>query len=78
MSTATSRPIDQHFLIRHYSPPVYGDRPEPWQEEYLCACGEELWSAEEGQGSTPGTPEDALQEHLGRIDHDDEEEREQT
>lgn len=56
--------MTDHFLIRHYDPPVYGDRPEPWRVYFTCGCGEELWEEEEGYGPTPGTPEDALEEHV--------------
>lgn len=32
---------------------------------YTCGgCGEELWSAEEGGGSSVGTPEEALLAHV--------------
>lgn len=55
---------DEHFLIRHQDPPVYGDRPEPWRVYYTCGCGAELWDDEEGRGSTPGTPDDALAKHI--------------
>ena len=58
----------EHFLIPHYDPPVYGDRPEPWRRYATCACGEELWDEEEGRGSTPGTPEDALEEHIAELE----------
>lgn len=53
-----------HYLDRHPYRGSYGDRPSPWQVEYTCGgCGEELWSAEEGRGTTVGTPEEALQDH---------------
>lgn len=61
--------MTEHFLHRHYDPPVYGDRPEPWQLYYTCGgCGEELWTDEEGHGSTVGTPDDALQQHLDELE----------
>ena len=54
----------EHFLIPHYDPPVYGDRPEPWRRYATCSCGAELWEEEEGRGGTPGSPEDALARHV--------------
>lgn len=63
----TRRTLTKHFLVRHYSPPAYGDRPEPWTLEYVCGCGAELWDSEEGRGSTLGTPEEALEEHLAEL-----------
>lgn len=54
-----------HYLERHPYPGTGGDRPTPWEVTYYCGgCGEELWTAEEGSGSTVGTPEEALQHHL--------------
>lgn len=54
----------EHFLIPHYDPPVYGDRPEPWRRYATCSCGAELWEEEEGRGGTPGTADDALEAHI--------------
>jgi hypothetical protein len=55
----------KHFLIKDYYPPMYGDRPTPWEITYSCGlCGEELWTQQEGCGSPIGTPEDALEEHI--------------
>lgn len=54
-----------HYLERHPYPGSGGDRPTPWEVTYYCGgCGEELWTAEEGRGSTVGTPDEALQHHL--------------
>lgn len=54
-----------HYLDRRPCPGSGGDRPTPWEVTYTCGgCGEELWSAEEGRGTTVGTPEEALQAHV--------------
>lgn len=54
-----------HYLVRHPYAGTGGDRPTPWEVEYTCGgCGEPLWSAEEGRGTTVGTPDEALQHHL--------------
>lgn len=56
-----------HFLIRHSHPGSYGDRPTPAELTFICGCGEELWTAEEGHGSSIGTPDEALQDHLDDL-----------
>ena len=57
-----------HYLARHPYAGTGGDRPTPWEVTYTCGgCGEELWTAEEGRGSTPGTPDDALQDHVDAL-----------
>lgn len=57
-----------HHLVRTYYPPVYGDRPEPWELTFTCGlCGEELWNEQEGYGSTVGTPEEALERHIEEL-----------
>ena len=59
-----------HYLERHPYPGSGGDRPTPWEVTYTCGCGEELWTAEEGRSTTPGTPDEALQEHIEDLQLD--------
>lgn len=63
----TATLTEQHYLIRHAFPGTYGDRPTPWEVTYTCGCGAELWEETEGYGSTPGTPGDALDDHLTAL-----------
>lgn len=57
-----------HYLERHSYSGSGGDRPTPWEVTYTCGgCGDELWTAEEGHGTTVGTPEEALQAHLDEL-----------
>lgn len=57
-----------HYLERHPYPGTGGDRPTPWEVTYYCGgCGEELWTAEEGRGSSYGTPDEALQDHVRDV-----------
>lgn len=57
-----------HYLERDAYPGSGGDRPTPWEVTYTCGgCGAELWTAEEGRGTTVGTPDEALEEHLAEL-----------
>ena len=61
----------EHFVLVVPSPPVYGERPEPWTRDYSCSCGADLGMDEEGRGEID--VQAAFTEHMeqeGLIDHE--------
>ena len=56
-----------HYPITHHYPGSYGDYPEPAETTVTCTCGADLWEWQEGYAESPGTPEDAMAEHLAEV-----------
>lgn len=55
----------EHYVTREHFPGKYGERPEPWQTCYSCACGEDLGFDEEGSG--PLDVEAELEKHIENL-----------
>lgn len=60
--------MDEHFMEIDYYAGSQGERPEPWQKDYACSCGEEFGFEEEGSGGLAEDPWLLFEEHLRDLE----------